>query len=105
MEPRLPVCWLLHRKRKGYYREAGLDVSIQEAHPGDDPLKKRTLMGKAQHGVGNSSLLLARNSGHPVVVLAAIFQHSPVVLIARRQGPLSRNTRHGWKRLMIRTAV
>lgn len=87
-------------KEKGYYREAGLDVSIQEAHPGDDPLKN-VLDGKAQYGVGNSSLLLARNSGHPVVVLAAIFQHSPVVLIARRQGPLQGIHDMAGKRLMI----
>jgi hypothetical protein len=40
----------------------GLDVAIQEAHPGDDPLKN-VLDGNAQYGVGNSSLLLARSSG------------------------------------------
>lgn len=27
-------------KEKGYYREAGLDVAIQEASPGDDPDRK-----------------------------------------------------------------
>ena len=87
-------------KEKGYYREAGLDVAIQEASPGDDPLKI-VLGGKAQYGVGNSSLLLARNSGQPVVVLAAIFQHSPVVLITRRQGPVQAIHDLAGKRLMI----
>ena len=87
-------------KEKGYYHEAGLDVVIQEASPGDDPLKK-VLGGKAQYGVGNSSLLLARNSGQPVVVLAAIFQHSPVVLIARRHGPVQAIHDLAGKRLMI----
>ena len=87
-------------KEKGYYREAGLDVAIQEASPGDDPIKM-VLGGKAQYGVGNSSLLLARNSGHPVVVLAAIFQHSPVVLITRRQGPVQAIHDLVGKRLMI----
>lgn len=72
-------------KEKGYYRDAGLDVSIQEAHAGDD-LIKNVLDGKAQYGVGNSSLLVARKSGQPVVALAVIFQHSPQVLISRQQG-------------------
>lgn len=87
-------------KEKGYYREAGLDVLIHEASPGEDPLKI-VLGGKAQYGVGNSSLLLARNSGQPVVVLAAIFQHSPVVLIARQQGAVQAIHDVAGKRLMI----
>jgi len=70
-------------KAKGYYGEAGLDVSILPALPGDDVLKAVT-SGKAQYGVGTSSLLLARNAGKPVVALAAIFQHSPLVLISRQ---------------------
>lgn len=67
---------------KGYYREAGLDVELIEAAPGTDPLES-VLSDRAQYGVGTSSLLLARKSGKPVVVLAAIFQHSPLVLVAR----------------------
>ena len=72
---------------KGYYREAGLDVELREAEPGSDPLLA-VLDGKAQYGVGTSSLLLARKAGQPVVVLAVIFQHSPLVLISRE----NRNT-------------
>lgn len=87
-------------QEKGYYREAGLDVAIEEAHPGDDPLKV-VLDGKAQYGVGTSSLLLARNAGQPVVVLAALFQHSPVVLLARREGPVQGIHDMAGKRLMI----
>ena len=87
-------------KEKGYYRDAGLDVDIQEASPGDDPLKI-VLGGKAQYGVGNSSLLLVRNAGQPVVVLATIFQHSPVVFLARQQGPVQAIHDLAGKRLMI----
>jgi diguanylate cyclase (GGDEF)-like protein/PAS domain S-box-containing protein len=67
---------------KGYYREAGLHVLIQEAKPGFDVVES-VVSGKAQYGVGNSGLLLARNSGKPVVVLAVIFQHSPLVMVMR----------------------
>ncbi|HQS58113.1 MAG: hypothetical protein B7Y56_04105 [Gallionellales bacterium 35-53-114] len=68
---------------QGYYREAGLDVSIREALPAVDPVHEVT-EGHAQYGVGTSSLLLERKAGKPVVVLAVIFQHSPYVIIARQ---------------------
>jgi len=68
---------------QGYYRDAGLDVSLLEAQPGTNPIEN-VVDGHAQYGVGNSSLLLARGLGQPVVVLASIFQHSPAVLLVRR---------------------
>jgi len=68
---------------QGYYRDAGLTVSIREALPGLDPVTE-IIEGRAQYGVGTSSLLLERKAGKPVVVLAVIFQHSPYVLIARQ---------------------
>ncbi len=67
---------------QGYYRDAGLDVTLREAQPGLDPTHE-VLAGKAEYGVGNSDLLLMRHRGEPVVVLAAIFQHSPMVLLVR----------------------
>lgn len=72
---------------QGYYREAGLDVRLLEAGPGIDPLES-VLSGQAEYGVGTSSLLLARRAGQPVVVLAVIFQHSPLVLLARSSGAI-----------------
>lgn len=71
----------------GYYRQAGLDVRIEPSRPGLNPLDE-VLAGRAQFGVGSSSLLLARQTGKPVVVLAVVFQHSPLVLIARQNHPL-----------------
>ena len=72
-------------KEKGYYREAGLEVTIRPAAPGDDAVRA-VLDNTAQYGVSNSSLLLARNAGKPVVALAVIFQHSPLVLITSQRG-------------------
>lgn len=68
---------------QGYYRAAGLDVTLLEAAPGVDPVRQ-VLQGAADFGVGSSSLLLSRNAGAPVVVLGVIFQHSPLVLVARQ---------------------
>jgi signal transduction histidine kinase len=70
---------------QGYYRDAGLAVEVIDAKPGLDAAQV-VLDGGAEFGVGTSDLILLRSKGEPVVVLAAIFQHSPLVLLARR-GP------------------
>lgn len=68
-------------REKGYYREAGLEVEIIPSRPGDDSHQK-VLNGEAEFGVGTTDLLLLREQGAPVVVLAVIFQHSPLGLAA-----------------------
>ncbi len=70
---------------QGYYRDAGLDVALREAEPGQDAVQS-VLKGQAEFGVGTSDLLLLRQRGAPVVVLAAIFQHSPLVVLTREGG-------------------
>jgi PAS domain S-box-containing protein len=70
---------------KGFYREVGLDVSIEQGHTGQEPIDK-VLSGESQFGIGSSSLLLARHAGKPVVVIGVIFQHSPYVLLAKKTG-------------------
>ena len=66
---------------QGYYREAGLDVRLVEASPKTNVVDE-VVSGRAQFGVGTSALLLARREA-PVVALAVIFQHSPLILLAR----------------------
>ncbi len=67
---------------QGYYKEAGLDVTIAEGGPNADPVIN-VVAGKSEFGVSDSSLLLKRAAGKPVVALATIFQHSPTVLLSR----------------------
>ena len=87
-------------KELGYYREAGLDVNIIEAGPETDPVKE-VLAGRAQYGVSNSALVLARAQGKPVVALAVIFQHSPFILAARRDDGIRTVHDLVGKRLMV----
>ena len=70
---------------QGYYRDAGLDVTLLEDSDGRHT-DEVVLAGRAEYGVGSSSLLLSRLAGKPVVVLAVIFQHSPSVLLMRQHG-------------------
>jgi diguanylate cyclase (GGDEF)-like protein len=67
---------------RGYYRDAGLDVTIVPLDPGSDPVDV-VLNGKADFGVASSELVLRYAKGDPVVVLATIFQHSPLALFVR----------------------
>ncbi len=70
---------------QGYYREAGLEVSLREGGPGIDAVRE-VVEGRADVGVGTSALVVERSQGKPVVALAALMQHSPVALLARRAG-------------------
>jgi diguanylate cyclase (GGDEF)-like protein/PAS domain S-box-containing protein len=70
---------------KGYYQEAGLDVTIREGDPKRNPILD-VVEGVADFGIGASELVLARAEGKPVVALAVILQHSPLIVLAR-QGP------------------
>ena len=71
---------------QGYYRAAGLDVEIVPATSGEDP-RQQVVQGKAEFGVGATDLLLLREQGAPVVVLASIFQHSPqAFMVLKKQG-------------------
>ncbi len=68
---------------QGYYAKEGLDVEMTTPENNVYPVES-VLMGRAQYGVTASDLVQARASGKPVVALAAIFQHSPIVLLSRR---------------------
>ena len=76
---------------KGYYREAGLDVTILQRSQKQDPIEM-VVSGQAEFGVTNSELLLHAIRGRPVVVLAAIFQHSPLVLLAKEGTEIHSNS-------------
>lgn len=69
--------------QQGYYREVGLEVEILEARPHESAVDVVT-RGDAEFGVHGSDLVVERAKGRPVHALAVHFQHSPMVLLARR---------------------
>ncbi|MBH2009166.1 MAG: ABC transporter substrate-binding protein [Xanthomonadaceae bacterium] len=68
---------------KGFYRDEGLDVEILEGGA-DKPVIAQVLGGQADFGIGDSDLLISRINGQPVVAVAAIFQHSPYIIMSRQ---------------------
>jgi len=69
---------------QGYFRDAGFEVNLRELLEGHDPITA-VLNGEADFGVAASELALYRAQGKPLVALAVIVQHSPLVLLANRR--------------------
>ncbi|MFD2881442.1 ABC transporter substrate-binding protein [Paenibacillus rhizoplanae] len=73
------VCRLLYRSgKKGFYKEAGLDVEIR---PGgsDFPAVQMVASGSEEFGVtGADQVVIAREKGVPVKALSAIYRKNPV---------------------------
>lgn len=67
----------------GFYQEEGFDVEIRPLRPGTNPVDE-VISGRADYGVSNSELILAMGQHKPVLLLANLFKHSPLVVLARR---------------------
>lgn len=90
---------------KGYYARAGLDVEIREAGP-DRPTPLDEVLGKpARYGVGNAGLAAAYQQGKPVVALAALFQRSPNIWLARKDSGIRTLQDLATKRLMLTPGI
>lgn len=85
---------------QGYYREAGLEVELRERTPGQKRTVELLLAGQANYAIEGTNVLISRIQGEPLVALAAIFQHSPVVAIGLQENNLNAASDLVGKRLM-----
>lgn len=85
---------------RGLYAEHGLDVTIHEYEPAKETVNA-VLEGEGAYGVGGSELLLEYAKGRPVVALAAIFQHSPSVLMSLARSSIHSPQDLKGKRIMM----
>lgn len=103
----LQLKWLHHFQfagyymahEKGFYREAGLDVTIQEGGPTSE-VEKEVAAGRADFGTGTSALLLNLAKGEDFVVIGQVFQHSPAILLTPRKTGIRSVTDMSGKRFM-----
>ncbi|MDM8549298.1 ABC transporter substrate-binding protein [Desulfobacterales bacterium HSG2] len=73
-------------KWQGYYSEASFDVEIRSALTPDGQIVsavKAVAEGDADFGVGAADIIMAKDKGAPLVVLAVIFQQSAAEFYAR----------------------
>ncbi len=87
-------------KEKGYYADAGLDVAILDAASESDAYTA-VMKGRAQYGVGRSSLIVNYTSGAPIVLMAAVFQSSPMMLLSREDANIRSAKDLKGKRVML----
>ncbi|MBV5321681.1 MAG: ABC transporter substrate-binding protein [Sulfuricurvum sp.] len=87
-------------KEKGYYRDAGLDVTIQKFDSKKLAVDE-VMAGHSTYGIGRSSLLVDRMKGRNVVALAAIFQSSPFILLSQKSADIKTPRDLVGKRIMM----
>jgi len=85
---------------KGYYEEEGIKVDLREAHEHESPIDA-VFNKKADFGIGTSDLALYKGKGGNPVVLATIFQHSPLVFIASKKSGIENIHDLVGKKIMI----
>lgn len=66
---------------KGFYADAGFDVTLLE-HQGAGDLFEPVINGDVEFGLADSSIVVKRLQGAPVVVVTTVFQHSPLVMLS-----------------------
>lgn len=87
---------------QGYYRQEGLDVTILEGDQDRPPIQE-VLAGRADFAVSDADVLLAYLRGEPLVVLAAIFQHSPYILMTRADSNIRKPSDLPGRTIMLST--
>jgi NitT/TauT family transport system substrate-binding protein len=72
----------------GYYKDEGLDVTIQPGGP-YVTVEQQVSAGAAQLGMGSSDKVLEANSeGQSLVAVAATMQHDPQGIMVRKDSPI-----------------
>jgi NitT/TauT family transport system substrate-binding protein len=73
---------------KGYYKDEGLDVTIQPGGP-YITVDQQVSSGSAQFGMDSSDKVLESISdGQPIVAVAATMQHDPQGIMVRKDSPI-----------------
>ena len=87
---------------KGYFREAGLDVTVIQGGPNAFVMQKLAT-GKADIGQSDSTnTLLAISQGLPLIQIGAVFQNDPSVLMLHADNPVKRFEDLDGKTIMAR---
>ena len=84
---------------KGFYKDAALDVAIREYQSGIDVIDS-VLSQKSDFGVDRSTLILEKLNGRNPFLLAAIYQHSPLVFLTKQRSDLTKVTDLKGKKIM-----
>jgi polar amino acid transport system substrate-binding protein len=87
-------------KEKGFYKQKNLDVKIKEFSVGTNILNDVT-QGRTHYATGKSSLIINKLRGAKIVALAAIYQHSPMILLTKKSSNISKPKDLFGKKVML----
>jgi len=88
----------------GFYAEEGLGVTFIKGRRGIVPTQA-LVDGDADFAVDGAGVMLERQKGRPVVVIAAIFQHSPIIVLTRKDSGIMTPQDLRGKRIMADPAT
>lgn len=76
-------------KEKGFYAKEGIDVTLREFDfSKDTDIVDEMISNHAQYGVSDGSLAYAKLEGKPVVLIAQILQHSPLIFLTHKESKI-----------------
>lgn len=67
--------------QQGYYKDVGLDVEIRERDRSTSAIDD-VISGVATYGIADSSIVVQRMAGKPVVIASTIYQGSPLIFMS-----------------------
>ncbi|MEJ7694680.1 ABC transporter substrate-binding protein [Daejeonella sp.] len=86
-------------EKKGFFKEAGFNVDLLEGNTENPPVQN-VLNGTAEFGVTGADIINHHIAKKPVVVISAIFQHSPYVFLTLADSKINTATDLAGKRIM-----
>ena len=89
-------------KEKGFYEEAGLDVTIKPFEFGLD-IPNDVAKQKFDFAVGRETLILDKSKGADIVALYALFQSTPLILVSTKESGI--NTIEDFRNKTIMTTI
>ncbi len=87
-------------KEKGYYEDVGLDVTIKEWQHGLNIIED-VVTCKSEYGVSRSSVLIDISKGKDLVLLSAIYQSNPIVILTDKNSGIKSIDKFKGKKIMI----
>ena len=91
-------------KQQGYYRDVGLDVEIRERDRSTSAIDD-VINGVASYGIADSSIVVQRMEGKPVVIASTIYQASPLIFLSLADKAIKNPYDLSGKRIMFQRNV
>ncbi|NVK24406.1 MAG: ABC transporter substrate-binding protein [Gammaproteobacteria bacterium] len=91
-------------KEKGFYQDAGFDVEIRQRDITSDAMTE-VIEGRADFGVSDSSIIVSRLNGAPLVIASTIYQTSPLIFLTTQESNISSPYDLKGKKIMFQRSI